>query len=479
MKLISDEILFKIQGMDSTSLFEYMFSAASLQAVFNEKFSSNAAKGIDRLNGFQFSGRSIAELTVASRKCLDGSFRFAPFLEKLKLKGRGKAPRVIGVPIVRDRVILHQLQKFLAIIFPERVPRNIASTYVRKISEDLPTLDPLSTWVCSTDIKTFYDSIKHERLNEVIAKQVKSHGALKLISRALKTPTVPRNTKKSLHSKYRNDDGVPQGLAISNILASIYMQVIDDAFNQTPDITYFRYVDDVLIYGPHDQVKKAYTSLKHRLKRRGLSLHGITSGKTQIAPLSMTFGYLGYTFTWPEITVRDSTIERFLQSIAEKLTEYKHNKLKRLERQKYLTKERLVEIFFMELNEKITGAISGNKRYGWVAYFNQITDLTLLYKMDQAILGMLKRMHEIGDQAPNAVKKLSRSYYEMKFNPKGGYVRDYDLITTSAQKIRFLADRGRIDPDVQLTDKQIEEIYDDYVKTVLAAMHSDEGEIYS
>lgn len=99
--------------------------------------------------------------------------------------------------------------------------------------------------------------------------------------------------------------------------------------------------------------------------------------------------------------------------------------------------------------------------------------------MDQAILGMLKRMHEIGDQAPNAVKKLSRSYYEMKFNPKGGYVRDYDLITTSAQKIRFLADRGRIDPDVQLTDKQIEEIYDDYVKTVLAAMHSDEGEIYS
>lgn len=479
MKIISDDLLFNIKGKDSISLFEHMFSAANLQSVFNEKFSSNTAKGIDRLNGFQFSARSKEELTVASEKCLNGTFRFAPFLEKLKLKGRGKLPRVIGVPIVRDRVILHQLQKYLAIIFPERVPKNIASTYVRQISEDIVALDPASTWVCSTDIKTFYDSIEHDRLNEVVSKEVRSSGALKLISRALITPTVPRNTKRSQHSKFKSLVGVPQGLAISNILASIYMQVIDDALNKTPDITYFRYVDDVLIYGSREPVSKAYKSLKNRLKRRGLSLHGLASGKTQIAPLSNTFGYLGYTFCWPEITVRDSTIERFLQSIAEKLTEYKHNKLKRLERQKYLTKERLVEIFFMELNEKITGAISGNKRYGWVAYFNQITDLTILHKMDHAISGMLQRMHEIGDQAPSSIKKLSRSYYEMKFNPRGGYVRNYDIITTRGQKLKFLADRGRVDPDIQLTDKQIDDIYDEYLKAVLAAMHSDEGEIYS
>ena len=118
MKKFRDELLLKDQEIDSTSLFEYMFSAASLQAVFNERFSSNAAKGIDRLNGFQFANRSIAELATASNKCMNGSFRFAPFLEKLKLKGRGKPPRVIGIPIIRDRVILHQLQKYLATIFP-------------------------------------------------------------------------------------------------------------------------------------------------------------------------------------------------------------------------------------------------------------------------------------------------------------------------------------------------------------------------
>lgn len=479
MKKFRDELLLKDQEIDSTSLFEYMFSAASLQAVFNERFSSNAAKGIDRLNGFQFANRSIAELATASNKCMNGSFRFAPFLEKLKLKGRGKPPRVIGIPIIRDRVILHQLQKYLATIFPERVPKNVASTYVRKISDDMKLLDPSSTWVCSTDIKTFYDSIQPDRLNKEIAKKVKCSRALKLISHALKTPTIPKNTKRAHHSKFQHSLGVPQGLAISNILASIYMQVVDDAFKQSPDIKYFRYVDDVLIYGNEEPVRKSYKSLKNRLSKRGLLLHSLTSGKTQITPLSDTFFYLGYTFSWPKITVRDSTIERFLQSIAEKLTEYKHNKIKRLQRQKYLTQDRLVEIFFMELNEKITGAISGSKRYGWVAYFNEITDLSLLYKMDNAIYGMLKRMHEVEEQAPTTIKKLSRAYYEMKFNPTGGYVRNYDDINTTAQKIKFLASRGRIDPNISLTDKQVDEIYDEYLKAVLAAMHSDEGEIYS
>lgn len=468
-----------MNSIDSAKLFEIMFSEDRLNSVFNEKFSKSTAKGTDRLNGFQFSSRAEAELKVASRKCLEGSFRFAPFLEKLKLKGRGKAPRIIGIPIIRDRVVLHQLQKYLATIFPERAPKNIASTYVREIADDIKLKDPLKTWVCSTDIKTFYDSIKQDRLERALNKRIKSRPAINLIKHALSTPTVPKNTKRKLHSKFRQNRGIPQGLAISNILAAIYMQEIDEAFESRADIRYYRYVDDVLIYGPQQLVQKAYNSLKARLNRRGLSLHGLNSGKSQITQLSQSFSYLGYTFLWPTITVRDSTIERFLQAIAEKISDYKHNKAKRLDRLKYLNEDRLLEIFFLELNDKISGAISGSKRYGWIAYFNQITDLSLLHRMDQAISGMLYRVGEIAAKAPTSTKKLSRAYFEMKFNPLGGYVRNYDLITTPTQKIQLLVERGRADPNIPLTDDQINEKYDNYIRSILAAMHADEGEIYS
>jgi len=463
--------------IDGTMLFGTLFSAAALEAVFEEEFANTSSKGVDRLNGFQFAMNVKTQLATTSAKCFIGTYRFSPFLEVLKIKGRDKNPRLIGIPTVRDRVVLRQLNKFLAALYPERVPKNVASSYVREISIDLRGKSLTETWICSTDIKTFYDSIQRDRLLKVLARRIDSPSALKLISHALATPTVPKNTRRVKHSDYRADVGVPQGLAISNILASIYMQEVDDVM-PTTGITYYRYVDDILMYGEQDAVQKAFVSLRARLRRRGLNLHPIGSGKSYIQPLSKPFGYLGYTFQLPLISVRDSTTERFLQSIAAKFSDYTHNKARRLERFKYLTPERLKEIFILELNERITGAISHRKRYGWIAYFNQISDLKLLHRLDKAIEGMFKRLPDFGGKAPADLKKLRRAYFEMKFNPQGGYVRDYDKFTTKAEMLALLAERGRVGPGEALTDEQIKDRYEKYLQHVLAAMHKDEGVLY-
>jgi RNA-directed DNA polymerase len=49
-----------------SELFSALFSESSLVEVFREKFAGARAKGIDRLNGFQFSTRAEAELRIAS-----------------------------------------------------------------------------------------------------------------------------------------------------------------------------------------------------------------------------------------------------------------------------------------------------------------------------------------------------------------------------------------------------------------------------
>lgn len=464
--------------IDDVALFGALFAPAVLVTVFKEEFASTTGKGVDRLNGFQFSLDAKSHLETASAKCLAGQYRFSPFLEVLKTKGRDKPPRLIGIPTVRDRIVLHQLNKLLATIYPECVPKNVASTYVRKISTDLMKgKSPTDTWICSTDIKTFYDSIQRDRLLKVLAKRIKSQLALKLIAYALATPTVPKNTKRSKHKDYRTAVGVPQGLAISNILASIYMQEVDKAM-PSMGVTYYRYVDDVLMYGDHDSVQRAFRSLRARLQRRGLSLHPIGSGKSHLQQLAKPFGYLGYTFNWPLISVRDATTERLLQSIAAKFSDYTHNKAKRLERFKYLTTDRLKEIFLLELNERITGAISQKKRYGWIAYFNQISDFKLLHRLDRAIECMFKRLPDFGGTAPAGLKKLRRAYFEMKFNPQGGYVRDYDKITTRAEMLAFLTERGRVGPTEALSDDQINDRYEKYRHHILTAMHKDEGLVY-
>lgn len=477
MKLIESNLFGTVLlALNDETLFKLLFSAESLEAVFREKFETTSGKGVDRLNGFQFSGRSKVELAVTSTKILSGHFRFTPYLEVLRPKSRDKRPRLIGIPSVRDRVVMHQLNKFLATLFPERVPKNVASTYVRDLAEDLKERPKDITWVCSTDIRTFYDDIRQTRLLSLLRKRISCDAAVQLIGHAIATPTVPKNTRRNRHKEYASN-GVPQGLAISNILASIYMQDVDDEMKKA-GVTYYRYVDDVLMYGDENPVRKAFASLRSRLAYRGLKLHAIGSAKTHIEPLSKPFGYLGYTFKMPTISVRDSTIERFLQTIAAKFSDYTHNKNKRLEKFKYLTEERLNNIFLLELNDRITGAISEKRRYGWIAYFSQITDLTLLHKLDDAIAGMFSRLPEFGCKAPADLKQLKRAYHEIKYRPLGGYIRNYDLIDTIETKLKFLAERGRVAADEALNDAQITERFDKYRKKNLATMHADEGALY-
>lgn len=464
-------------SFDTSALFNELFSADALLTVFKEKFSNVGSKGVDRLNGFQYSRRVAGDVVVVSEKCLSGTYRFSPYLENLKVKGRGRPPRLIGIPTVRDRIVLHQLNKLLATAFPESVPGNIANQYVRSIASDLEGKVPQDTFICGCDIKTFYDDILRPRLLRAIEKRLECLQAMSLVKHALYTPTVPKNARRKQYRSFAAERGVPQGLAISNILAAIYMQDVDDAMKEI-GVTYFRYVDDVLMYGVEADIKRAHKSLAARLRRRGLSLHSLGSGKSHMGSLAVPFGYLGYYFAWPKVTVRESTIERLLQTLAEKFSDYRHNKERRLYKFRYLTPERLKEVFLLELNERISGAISEKRRYGWISYFSQINDLSLLHRLDNTVAKMFERLADFGHNAPLGLKTFRRAYYEMKYNPAGGYVRNYDVIVTRAEKLQFLLERGRIDPSEALSDDEINKRFDSYRRHVLSAMHADEGVLY-
>lgn len=475
----STEALLKFDAgtIDQEELFDLLFAPEALYELFETKFKKGAAKGLDRFSGVQYSRFAVDEIIISSKKCLGNEFRFTPYLERLKNKGRAKAPRVIGIPTVRDRVFLAQLNRFLAAVFPSCVTRNVASGYIREISRDLKDSVTEDTWVCGTDIRSFYDDIPRKELIQVISKRVSCARVLKLIHRAMETPVVPSIARRSSHKDYKTTSGVPQGLAISNILAAIYMEDVDSAASRLP-VSYYRYVDDVLIYGEKKSVSAAYEMILEQLNGKGLKLHPMGSDKTTLVPSASEFGYLGYIFKLPLITVRESTVERFLQSIAAKFTDFKLGKNSLIKKFDYLDEARVKDIFLLELNEKITGAVSENKRYGWISYFNQINDFQLIARMDVIISRMFERLPEFGRKPPPELKRLHKSYYEMKYRPQEGYVHNYDVIESRAHKLVFLVERGRIGPKEVLSDEEISKRYDSYRLRILKEMHADEGALY-
>lgn len=457
--------------------FQELFQPSALLDAFSSNFADSRIRGVDRAAGPQFAPRAVTELVVASRKCLAGTYRFSPYLEVLKAKGRDKKPRIVGIPSIRDRVVLHQLNAYLGTVYPDSVPRNIASSFVRTLANDLQAQDVEETWVCGVDVKAFYDSIPHARLMKRLNNAKTSVRAQQLVHHAVLTPTIPRNCKRGHQAQYRPRLGVPQGLSISNILAATYLRDVDEAMASF-DVKYFRYVDDVLMYGSRANVGMALKSLRARLRARGLSLHGEGTGKWHFNNLAEPFAYLGYQFSMPVVTVRESSVERFLHSIAAMIADHRHGMTRRMTLQPFLTQELQRSILVAELNERIAGAISGSRRYGWIAFFNQISDLSVLHAMDHAIAKMLLRLGEFGSALSLNVKKLRRAYFEMKYSPKGGYAQNYDEIDTLPKRIEFLRSRGQFAPDETLTEEQVNDRFERYRRHSLAQMQEDEGLLY-
>lgn len=378
-------------------LLKTYFKIKVLNKVYNEKIRFSVYKGIDRINGIQFQKQTQLQLKVIHNKSLRGTYRFSPYLELLQSKGRGKNPRVIAIPSVRDRIVLHILKQILFEIFPDCVPRKLANTYIYEIRNFVKDKNPNTIKILYADIENFYGSIDRNILLTKLSSKIKSKKLLTLIKRAIETPIVPKNYKKRELSNYVECLGIPQGLAISNILAAIYLSELDKTMKDTENI-YIRYVDDILIFTDVDKINESETILKTKIAELKLGLH---PNKTGIKTGEEEFDYLGYHFELPKVTVKQSTVDNFILSISAKFSSYIHSKNNKLKKYKYLTEEKLKEIFVSDLNEKITGAINENRRYGWIFYFGAINDLTILYNIDNIIKNLFSRLEDFNRVAPS------------------------------------------------------------------------------
>lgn len=140
--------------------------------------------------------------------------------------------------------------------------------------------------------------------------------------------------------------------------------------------------------------------------------------------------------------------------------------------------EKLKEIFIADLNEKITGSISENRRYGWIFYFNAINDISVLYRIDNIIASLFKRLEDFGRVPPPNLKKISRAFYEAKCNPIGGYIHNYNNYKTIQQKTDFLRKRGKLQRDKEYSEKEINELYESTKQKNLSELERDDAICY-
>ena len=159
------------------------------------------------------------------------------------------------------------------------------------------------------------------------------------------------------------------------------------------------------------------------------------------------------------------------------ITSFKNNYQITIKKYKYIDDDAYKSIFIENLNEKITGAISEKKRYGWLFYFLEINDETLLHRMDRIIDSFFDRLVEFGCKRPDGLKRLARSYFEAKYNSHGNYIHNYNLYVTYDEKIAYLNRMGKVNPESTYSKEDIDIIFERTKLQNLLHLENDIGEI--
>lgn len=145
---------------------EDYFNPTFFTDYFKSKLRSKKGGALDGLTPDTFWKRYERELEVISKRCLEGTYKFSPYLEKLILKGKDKFPRILSVPSMRDRMVLGALNKYLQDTFPEAVNHEVPNQYIKEVSDFLAEHSKDKLYFLKTDIKGFYDNIDLNTLYE-------------------------------------------------------------------------------------------------------------------------------------------------------------------------------------------------------------------------------------------------------------------------------------------------------------------------
>lgn len=275
------------------SLIDKIWSIPNLEQAFREVKKNRGSHGIDKVTIKDYEIKLEHNLRVLQQSLKDKTYRTRPVRRVYIPKADG-TQRPLGIPTVQDRIVQSAVKQKLEPIFEEKFldcsygfrPNRSAHMAIEKIRKDL--MDGF-TFVIDADIKTYFDSIPHEKLIELIKEEVVDSSVLSLLLQFLKSGIFENGVV------HESKHGSPQGGVISPLLANIYLHPLDELMT-TRGHRLTRYADDfVICCKSRKGAERVLQSIKKLLEKElGLTVH---PDKTRIVDnMEESFTFLGYTF---------------------------------------------------------------------------------------------------------------------------------------------------------------------------------------
>lgn len=315
----------------------------------------NGATGVDDMTAEQYEADLENNLSSLLERFKSGSY-FAPPVKRAYIpKEMGGEPlRPIGIPTLEDKIFQRAVvmlltplyeQDFLNCSYGFRPGRN-AHQALEALWRAIMGMGSVC-WVLEVDIKSYFDTVKHEYLREFYKKRVRDGVVNRVLGKWLKAGVMEDG---ALHYP---KEGTPQGGVISPLFANIYLhEVLDVWFEQEvrPRLRgraeLIRFADDfVIVFSNEDDAYRVREVLPKRFERFGLTIHDTKTrlvdfrrpGERNDEPEVLDF--LGFTHYWSKSrkgkwVVKRKTAKKKLKQAVRRVYEWcKRNRHKSVEEQ--------------------------------------------------------------------------------------------------------------------------------------------------
>lgn len=283
----------------------------------------DGASGVDGQTAEQYAAHLDANLESLLTRVKTASYR-APPVKRVHIPKDG-GTRPIGVPTFEDKVLQRAYAMVLEAVYEQEFldcsygfrPGRSAHQALDAFWQQMMSMR--GGWVLELDIRSYFDTLDHGQLRQLIERRVRDGSVLRHVGKWLKAGVLEE--RKLWHPEM----GTPQGGVISPVLANIYLHdVLDVWFEREvkPRLKgrafLIRYADDaVLGFSLEEDARRVLDVLPKRFARYGLTLHPEKTRLVRFAPKRHdddddpgSFDFLGFTLYWGKSRKGNAIIKR-------------------------------------------------------------------------------------------------------------------------------------------------------------------------
>lgn len=303
------------QGKESKwfSLIDKVWRDSTVQAAWQQVKSRRGAAGIDGISIARFEAHAPKYLCETAEQLKTGRYR-AEAVRRVEIPKTGGGNRPLGIPTVKDRVVQAAVKRVIEPIFESRFcDTSYGFRPGRGCKDALRAVDGWLrqgyTHVVDADLRSYFDSIPHERLLARVAERISDGPVLALIDGWLKQDIVHEL------KRWTPTGGTPQGAVLSPLLANIYLHPLDQHM-LARGYKMVRYADDfVVMCQSAYEAQQALAEIQQWVSDNGLELN---MDKTHIGDClqkGQGFEFLGYRFEAGKRLVRKKSVTKFKDAI--------------------------------------------------------------------------------------------------------------------------------------------------------------------